>query len=106
MAIKLKTIQTEIEVTESLACDNCGVDIALVFDKPDGPTDQGENALIVVFSGGYGMYIDPLGEWPERFKMLWCKQCADKLCEQFPSIDKRLHGKWIPELAERTSESH
>jgi len=96
MAIKTKIITTEIEVTDSLTCDNCGTDISLEFANPNGLTEQGSNALQIRFGGGYGMYIDPIGEPAERFRMLWCKTCADKLADTFPSIAERIR----PEMTE------
>lgn len=84
MAIKTKTISVEVEVTESLSCDNCGENIPLVFADPNGQTQQGDDALQITFDGGYGMYVDPLVQ-PD-LHMLWCKKCADALCAAFPSI--------------------
>lgn len=86
MAIKTKTISVEVEVTESLACDNCGANIPLVFDDPSGPTQQGDDALQITFDGGYGMYVDPLVQ--HNLRVLWCKTCADALCAAFPSINE------------------
>ena len=85
---KLKTV--EVEVTESLSCDNCGANIELEFSDPPGITLQGRDALIVTFGGGYGMFIDPIGEPPEQFKMLWCSACANLLADAFPTIAKRI----------------
>jgi len=86
--IKVKTVSVGKEITESLACDNCGANIPLVFDDINELTEQGENALRLIFSGGYGMYVDPLVQYD--LQVLWCKECADKLCAAFPSLNERL----------------
>lgn len=88
--IKSRNKTVEVEVTESLACDNCEAAIPLVFPDADRIHQQGLHALEVHFDGGYGMYIDPIGEPAEQFRMLWCNSCADKLTEAFPSIAKRI----------------
>jgi len=89
--IKTKTVNVDIEVTESLACDNCGANIPLVFEDPGGTTQQGHDALAIIFTGGYGMYVDPLVQ--HDLQVLWCKKCADLLCAAFPSIHERLGTK-------------
>ncbi len=74
-------------------CDGCG---ALLKSACSGkyrlktPTLQLEGALVLRFSGGYGMYFDPIGEEPEP--VLLCKQCADALFAQFPFLKTAITG--------------
>lgn len=84
MAIRTKIVSVERVVTDSLACDNCGASIPLVFEEPSGPTQQGVEALQIIFDGGFGMYVDPIAQ--HNLRLLWCKNCADLLCAAFPSI--------------------
>ena len=90
MAIKIKTIQKDVEVTDTLTCDNCGEVIPLVFPGTEAVTEQGRNALGIDFSGGYGMYVDPLVT--PKLHVLWCQSCAERLEAAFPSITELFGG--------------
>jgi hypothetical protein len=41
---------------------------------------QFDNALWVQFDGGYGMFIDPMGD--ERARVVICHECAHDLCDK------------------------
>lgn len=76
---KIKTI--EVEVTDKLFCDNCKQEIPLMFPDPSEKTMQGQDALHIHLSGGFGMFIDNLGYEDPDF--LFCKSCAEKLLKVF-----------------------
>lgn len=68
-------------------CDNCEAPLEYAFPKesyPEGvfPKLDAKDALSIGFGGGYGMYFDDMQAQIKRF--LLCKDCADKLLEQFP----------------------
>jgi RNase P subunit RPR2 len=62
-----------------IVCDNCECTIPQVPGCP-----QPEDAVDILFRGGYGQYIDG------HSKVLFCKTCADALCVAFPSIKKAM----------------
>ena len=71
-----------------MRCANCGSELQPVFDGQKYPR-QCDNALEIEFSGGYGMFIDPIGE--SRKIALLCHDCAHALCNQYP---------WMAELVD------
>ena len=89
--VAIKTITKDVVTTESLTCDDCGCAIPLVFPEIEGRTWQGKDALLIEFDGGYGMYIDPLNEAAKQAVL--CKDCADKLRQQHPWIDKIIRSE-------------
>lgn len=67
-------------------CANCGKELHPV-EGASAP--QYDNALAIEFSGGYGMFIDPMTADPIYAVML-CHECAHGLCEATPWIGKLL----------------
>ena len=68
-------------------CDACGTDLKQAM--PDSPKDSSQynGALCFEFSGGYGMYIDPMIGWAVGNRNpsgIICKACADKLLAENP----------------------
>src|SRR5262245_35101715 len=69
-------------------CDECGRTL-----EPSSLVDVDElgrwnhlvarDALILKLSGGYGAFIDPICE---RLEVLLCKQCAERLMQEFVSV--------------------
>ena len=92
--LAIKTVTKDVVTTKSLTCDDCGCAISLVFPDVEGRTWQGTDALLIEFDGGYGMYIDPLGEAAKQAVL--CKDCADRLRQQHPWIDKILRSEDQP----------
>ena len=82
-------------------CDACRTH--LVRDKAIRDTDyQFDNALWMEFHGGYGMFIDPIGDpghkdrVGDRGRVCWpqvviCHECAHDLCDKVPWIGKLLN---------------
>jgi hypothetical protein len=62
---------------EPVRCSGCADELVPVFDT-DTDT-QFEGALWISFSGGYGMFIDPVGEPAPRAVL--CRVCAGDLCD-------------------------
>ena len=50
---------------------------------------QLDNALWITFSGGCGMFIDPIDE-DQNNNVVICHDCAHSLCATVPWIDKLL----------------
>jgi hypothetical protein len=70
----------------TIHCSACGCRLASV-----GRQDteyQFDNAIWISFSGGYGMFVDPLGK--EDPKGVLCHDCAHRLCEQNPWVNALL----------------
>lgn len=67
-------------------CVSCGIELPL---NTVG-TRNYDNALIIGFYGGYGMFIDPpLGE----IEVYLCHDCAHQACEALPWMHKVLDPK-------------
>lgn len=70
-------------------CAACGAALELEF-----PTsiNQFDNALHIIFDGGYGEFVDApfhhnaRGYGPESLQVVICHDCAHRLCEQEPWI--------------------
>jgi hypothetical protein len=63
---------------EPVNCYGCAK--RLVTALPDDTDYQFDNALWVQFDGGYGMFIDPMGD--ERARVVICHECAHDLCDK------------------------
>lgn len=73
-------------------CDNCDKRLKQVFEY-ETETVQPEDALEIVLVGYYGGYFDTSAGWvpgSEHPTVHFCGECADKLCEAFPSIRKAI----------------
>lgn len=57
-------------------CTSCGVELTRVFDDV---SQQYDNALEVIFSGGYSMFFDD----GDR-RVFLCHDCAHELCDMLP----------------------
>lgn len=75
--------EVEAVVFTNVRCDNCGREMEHVFEKDTRVFSslQMDGALEIRFSGGYGMYIDPIGR--DRLSFLFCFRCADELIAQY-----------------------
>ena len=80
----------------SRKCDSCGKELALVTHA-NPKSEQFEDALVLQFDGGYGMYIDIVNEVELRdVRFVLCKDCADKLLAENPFITKVFtHNRWM-----------
>jgi hypothetical protein len=82
-------------------CYACSMELTPVFDDPErDETYQFDNALVISFEGGYGMFVDVLGVPAEQPKdlergvlrdvgehqVIICHDCAHRLCEIVPWI--------------------
>lgn len=56
-------------------CYSCEADLRSDYDSPNNEPD---NALWVEFSGGYGQFIDPIGD---DYEVVICHDCAHALCD-------------------------
>jgi hypothetical protein len=81
-------------------CFSCGVEMAPVFPRHvaphvvDDPSfAQYNNALPILFDGGYGMFQDDVDNG-SRYEVVICHECAHELCRLVPWVDKLLrpHG--------------
>lgn len=92
------------------ACDNCGSPMELELakwqdhkdgltpknpntvwtsDEHDDESNQYDNALGLIFFGGYGMFVDPIGSVEEKeLTLMICHECAHALCDAFPGIGR------------------
>ena len=78
----------------NVQCDRCNKALTPVYEEGHLASLQYENALCVSFSGGYGMFIDPIltmydsqhGFDPDLDKIL-CKECAKDLLAWFGISD-------------------
>jgi hypothetical protein len=74
-------------------CFGCTTALTPVFNHE--PTKvQFNDALGVMFLGGYGMFYDDLVE-PELQIILLCKQCALKLCDLFPRLKTLIPSDYL-----------
>lgn len=75
-------------------CSTCGADIPPVVPVKgftDDPTEwQGENALDLRLSGGYGCFMDPMD--PYYYNLILCHDCAHKFVNTFPVLLEKLRG--------------
>lgn len=94
----------KVEEVDIVRCHSCEKKLLPVFQKQE-PSDkdhyQYDNALVLSFEGGYGMFIDPFpGDYPVDYekgfispsngeiRIIICHDCSHKLCEDNPWIDK------------------
>ncbi len=82
-------------------CSNCNAELTPEGPESDRTTKyQFDNALWIYLDGGYGMFIDTLDEemtgismanpkWP--YKMVFCHECAHRLCDHFPAFEKLIN---------------
>ncbi len=87
--IKKKIVEKEIKIFE-VSCDNCDKKLKQVFAS-EKESLQYEFALVIKFSGGYGMYIDPMMN--EKHLGIFCKDCATKLIDAFPGMEKIINNE-------------
>ena|SRR5579871_327227 len=66
-------------------CAACGV----VLQPIPGSRGNLDNALIIEFKGGYGMFVDPLPPDPPM-RALLCHECAHKLTQENPWMHKMI----------------
>lgn len=66
------------------SCAACSTQLAPVAGDSDR---QFDGALHVAFSGGYGMFVDPVGE---RLEALLCSGCAQRLAATHPFVARLL----------------
>lgn len=88
-------------------CANCETVLRPEFDKDT--KYQFDNALWIKFSGGYGMFIDPMTD--DDPEAVICHECAHKLCEQNPWIMKLLdphnsHAHRVQDIPELLMRGH
>ena len=63
-----------------LHCDGCQKSLISTHDLID-------NALEIQFSGGYGMFVDPMTEEEhEKLRLIICHECAHELCRNVEYI--------------------
>lgn len=75
-------------------------------------TEQYDNALIIQFDGGYGMFCDPMTE--EQFSGLQaiiCHECAHALCALMPWMSRiidpyRSHAHSVDKIPGLLAEGH
>lgn len=67
-------------------CSDCGKPLEPAFPEDDKGWRhlQPKDGLVVAFEGGYGMYIDPVDDSPER--VVLCEECADELVNSKPYL--------------------
>lgn len=81
--IEVKKIVEDYDV---VSCDNCLKKLELV--DPNYSNIKSlvyEDALIVQFDGGYGMFIDDVPK--EKRTFIFCSECSLLLVEQFPCFE-------------------
>lgn len=81
-------------------CSNCHKVLKRQWFNDDGAY-QFDGNLVISFHGGYGMYQDDIGQkqHPKSAGLIkgviadvnFCKECADKLCKEFPVIAEVLY---------------
>lgn len=93
--------QRKIDVTKqevryfNVRCDNCDAELEPVLpifkNNPENGIDslQFDNALVIQFAGGYGMYFDSVLYDPPP--VILCKSCADELMERYPAFKDAIH---------------
>lgn len=87
--IKIKTkLVLKPTNTYEATCDSCGNKLERVMAGEENL--QYDDALIINFDGGYGMYIDPMIDNPYG---IICKECTDKLFKENPFLMKILKGE-------------
>lgn len=79
----------------SRKCDSCGKPLTLV-QHADPKGEQFEDALVIQFVGGYGMFIDVMSrEEHDSLRFVLCQECADRLVADNPFIAKVFtHDRW------------
>jgi len=68
-------------------CDACEHPLTLLYADVN---DQYDNALIIQFIGGYGMFVDLFGDREDDGDTVICHKCAHELCDKVPWIGKLL----------------
>ena len=88
--LKATQQKTETEtIVVGAVCDNCGAELKSATPSTGWHWSNILDALWVSVDGGYGMYIDN----DSAVQVLFCKECAGKLMEAFPSIRKKYRGE-------------
>lgn len=65
--------------------------VPVIEDDPSVETSlQYDNALEIQFDGGYGMFIDPMGDEAHGFHAVICHDCAITMCTKVPWVAKLL----------------
>ena len=83
MAIRFegKQVTEYRRVAVGASCDNCGKEMGPALEDM---YEQPLGALHIRLSGGFGQFID--GD----ASAIWCNNCARKLLEVFPSLEKAI----------------
>jgi hypothetical protein len=85
-----RIISTSSRVLVGATCDNCGSEMTPVAVNEDGTWQaaQAVGSLDLHLNGGYGQFLDSMHG---GVRLVWCKQCANKLCDAFPTISKAIN---------------
>lgn len=70
-------------------CASCHQDMQKLWENDDDDTVQYDNALIVSFDGGYGMFVDNIDYemgMDNPYATMICHECAHQLCTDHPWI--------------------
>ena len=80
MGANWKTVErmNEVEIINNVTCDECGVKMSNIHGNET--TAQPEHGMNLVFSGGYGQFIDGVA------KVVLCKNCMNYLMYNFPNL--------------------
>lgn len=66
-------------------------DTVWTSDSDDDETEQYDNALVIQFGGGYGMFNDDYKHAPHYgAKVIICHDCAHDLCNKIPWLGELL----------------
>jgi hypothetical protein len=94
-------VQQPSVVYTDVVCGGCRGELKPVF--PEDVNAQGEwralqadDALQILVSGGYGMYMDEVGREPSRSVFLLCRQCVDALRKVIPGLHQILASEEAP----------
>jgi hypothetical protein len=76
-----------------VACDGCGYALApehdsMVTDDGSWTYLQPDDGLLLVLSGGYGMFVDPIYSSSIEMTGVLCVTCAKNLCDSYPGLAK------------------
>ncbi len=74
-------------------CDNC--EAPLIRHVKWSGDDQYDNALVIAVDGGYGMFVESKGFGGPEGVIIFCHECAHKLCDLFPGFKEYID----PELS-------
>lgn len=87
------------------------------LEADDDSDYQFDNALWIDFKGGYGMFIDQIGNQPGPYpkkgehEVVICHECAHKLCETVPWVERLLeplksHSHPVDKIADLVAQGH